>query len=103
MVSVSVLYPKTDGSHFDYEYYLQKHVPMVRSRCQPLGLSRLDLIRGISTLNGGQPGFELIGILTFESKEQMQSALAQAGEEILSDIPNFTNISPYIQLNDLIS
>ena len=76
---------------------------MVRSRCQPMGLARLDLIRGATTLDGGQPSFELIGMLTFESSEQVEAALAQSGQEILGDIPNFTNISPYIQMNELIS
>jgi uncharacterized protein (TIGR02118 family) len=103
MVVISVLYPKTGESHFDYDYYLQKHMPLVRSRLQPMGLTTDVLIRGTSTLDGGQPGFELIGFLTFHSAEQVQAALAAFGKEIIEDIPNFTNLSPLIQMNDLIS
>ena len=35
--------------------------------------------------------------------EQVQAALAAFGKEIIEDIPNFTNVSPLIQMNDLIS
>jgi uncharacterized protein (TIGR02118 family) len=96
MVVIPVLYPKTAESHFDHDYYLQKHVPLVRSRWQAMGLIRDVLIRGTSTLDGGQPGFELIGFLTFHSAEQVQAALAAFGQEIIGDIPNFTNVSPLI-------
>jgi uncharacterized protein (TIGR02118 family) len=103
MVVISVLYPKTEESHFDHDYYLQKHIPLVRSRFQPLGLISDVLMRGTSTLDGGPPGFELIGFLTFPSAEQVQTALTAFGKEIIEDIPNFTNVSPLIQMNDLIS
>jgi uncharacterized protein (TIGR02118 family) len=103
MVVVSVFYPKTDTSHFDFDYYLQKHMPLVRSRFQPMGLIRDMLIRGTSTLDGGRPDFELIGFLTFDSEEQVKAALAKFGQEILGDIPNYTNVSPIMQMNDLIS
>jgi uncharacterized protein (TIGR02118 family) len=103
MVLISVLYPKTAESHFDHAYYLQKHIPLVRARWQAMGLTRDVLIRGTSTLDGGQPGFELIGLLTFDSAKQVQAALAAFGKEIIGDIPNFTNVSPLIQMNDPIS
>ena len=32
MIKVSVLYPNNDGSKFDMEYYLAKHMPMVRQK-----------------------------------------------------------------------
>ena len=100
MVVISVLYPKTSESHFDHDYYLQKHIPMVRSRWQAMGLKSDVLMRGTSTLDGQPPSYELIGFLTFHSVEQVQAALAAFGQEIIGDIPNFTNVSPLIQMND---
>jgi hypothetical protein len=32
MVLVSVMYPNEAGSSFNHEYYLQKHIPLVRER-----------------------------------------------------------------------
>lgn len=100
MVIVSVLYPKTSESRFDHTYYLRNHMPLVRSRWEPMGLMGDSLMRGSATLDAQQPPFELIGLLRFESSEKVEAALAAFGAEILEDIPNFTNVSPIIQMNE---
>src|SRR5437773_10674077 len=33
MIRVSVMYPRTEGDSFDMDYYVNKHMPMVRDRC----------------------------------------------------------------------
>jgi len=98
MVTISVLYPKTESSHFDHQYYTGKHIPLVRSLWTGMGLERVELLRGTGTLEGVPPAYELIGTLTFASIEQIQAALAK-GAEVLADIPNFTDVQPVIQLN----
>jgi uncharacterized protein (TIGR02118 family) len=99
MVPVSVLYPKSADSPLDHDYYMQTHIPLVRARWQAMGLVSDSILRGVSTLDGQPPAYELIGILTFDSVENVQAALAAHGAEIIGDIPNFTNVSPLIQLN----
>ena len=42
MIKVSVLYPNTEGSRFDMDYYVNKHMPMVQSK---LGSSCLGVKR----------------------------------------------------------
>ncbi len=32
MIKVSVFYPNEEGKKFDWEYYLNKHIPMVRQK-----------------------------------------------------------------------
>lgn len=32
MIRVSVMYPKQDGGEFNYDYYLQTHMPLVKER-----------------------------------------------------------------------
>jgi uncharacterized protein (TIGR02118 family) len=102
MVIVSVLYPAIE-SGFNHDYYLQTHVPLVKSRWMPMGLTNVELMRGAATLDGATIPFELIGLLTFASMEQMQSALSAHGAEIIGDIPNFTAATPQIQINDAIA
>jgi uncharacterized protein (TIGR02118 family) len=100
MVIVTVLYPKSAESRFDMNYYLEKHIPLVKARCQEWGLEGVSLTRGTGTLDGTVPPFEVIGHLAFASAQQMQGALAAHGPEIIGDIPNFTNVQPLIQIDE---
>jgi uncharacterized protein (TIGR02118 family) len=98
MIIVSVLYPKTSDSRFDHDYYMQKHFPLVNSTWEPTGLESYNVFRGVSALDGSPPAYELIAHLGFTSPEHLQNSLA-AGAAVLSDIPNFTNVQPLIQIN----
>jgi uncharacterized protein (TIGR02118 family) len=97
MIILSVLYPKTTESKFDVDYYLETHIPLVRSRWSGMGLQKVDLIHGAAALDGGMPTYEVIGQLTFESEESLGRALRQYGSEIIADIPKFTDVQPIIQ------
>lgn len=100
MLAVTVSYPKTPDSHFDFDYYLQQHIPMVRSVCEPFGLKDIVLWRGQAALDGSPAAFELIGTLLFESPAAIQAVLEQHGLEIMKDIPNFTTIRPAMQISE---
>ena len=101
MIIVSVLYPSGVGSKFDMDYYLQRHIPMVQRR---LGapLKRVAVERG---LVGGAPGapppYLAAAHLYFESVEAFQGAFAPHAEPILSDVPNYTNTTPLIQISEV--
>ena len=101
MIIVSVLYPNGPGSKFDLDYYLKRHMPMVQQR---LGapLKRVAVERG---LGGGAPGapppFLAAAHLHFDSVEAFQAAFAPHAEPILSDVPNYTNTTPVIQISEV--
>src|SRR5580658_3875497 len=103
MIILSVLYPRTGESRFDHGYYLEKHVPLVQSRLSPMGLERVEIMRGNSAPDGSSAGFELICLLGFSSMEAMQQGLAVYGNEIRADISNFTNVQPLVQVNTPVS
>jgi uncharacterized protein (TIGR02118 family) len=100
MLHVAVMYPKTADSTFDLEYYLTKHVPMVKERLASSGLTAVQVDEG---LGGGVPGdppaYAVIGALLFDSMEGMQSGMAAHGGEIMGDLANFTNVLPTIQVS----
>ena len=100
MVVVSVMYPKTAESYFDLRYYLDKHIPLVKARLNEMGLRSIHVLRGATALDGGSPAFELIAQLTFDSTQQVQEGLVKHGQEIMTDIPKFTNVQPLIQMNE---
>ncbi len=100
MVSLTVLYPKSESSHFDHDYYINKHIPLVRERFTSMGLTDVRLVRGTTTPDGSAARFELIGLLSFPSDAELSAALAAHGGEVMGDVPNFTNIQPVIQISE---
>ncbi len=102
MIRVTVLYPKSADSHFDWDYYVNKHTPMVHDRLTPLGMLRIEVDQGIGGLAPGQPpAYEAIAYLVFESVEDLQKGLATHGAEIMGNIANYTSIQPQIQVNQI--
>jgi uncharacterized protein (TIGR02118 family) len=103
MVLVSVLYPNQPGSRFDERYYLDKHIPMVRQRWEPMGLTDVRLLRGTNTPDGGPAPFRVMALLTFASADALQKAAAAHGAELFGDIPNFTDVQPVAQVNEALA
>lgn len=102
MIKVSVLYPTTEGSRFDMDYYLATHMPLVQEK---LG----DACRAVSVeegVNAGAPGtaptYHVITQMAFDSEEAFGTAFAPAAGDILSDIANFTDIAPVMQISSVL-
>jgi uncharacterized protein (TIGR02118 family) len=99
MTKVSVLYPNGEGKTFDMEYYCEKHLPMVGGL---LG----DYLKGATVeqgLGGGAPGSPApylgMGNMYFDSVEDFGKAFGPNAEKIMGDLPNFTNVTPVIQVS----
>jgi uncharacterized protein (TIGR02118 family) len=101
MIKVSVLYPSGEGKTFDIAYYCDKHIPMAR-RLLGAALKGVAVEQGIA---GGEPGapapFLAIGHLSFESLEAFMRAFLPAADALRSDIPNYTNSRPTIQISEV--
>ncbi len=97
MVSLTVLYPKADGSQFDLDYYLNTHTPLVKQRLTPEDMVSVDLRAGMAGAAPDSPlAYAMVCNLNFETIEQIQAALAKHGPELTGDIPNFTNVQPLL-------
>ena len=90
-VKVSVLYPASEGSTFDMDYYKTTHREIVERVLGP------GAVRGEQGIDD-QP-FMATGHLIYESMEAMQTGMAgpDAGEA-MADVANFTNITPQMQI-----
>jgi uncharacterized protein (TIGR02118 family) len=101
MVKVSVLYPQKDGANFDMNYYLTKHMPLVRQRLGA-ALKGLSVDQGLAGAAPNSPApFAALGHLLFDSVADVQSALGAHGPELMADVPNFTNIQPTVQISEV--
>jgi uncharacterized protein (TIGR02118 family) len=100
MIRVTVLYPNDEGTTFDHEYYLDTHMPLVAERCGD-ALHEWTVDRGIA---GGEPGapppYHAMARLTFDSVDAFQSSFGPNADEILGDIPTFTNAPVVVQISE---
>ena len=101
MIKLSVFYPNEEGKKFDMDYYLNKHLSMVKDK---LG-SALKNVSAEQGLGGTEPGspptYIAMGHLLFDSVEAFQNAFGPHIENIMADIPNYTDIQPTIQISEV--
>ena len=100
MLVVTVMYPNTDGSKFDRDYYVNTHIPLVDRHWTGHGYQGAELIEG---LGGGGPGepatYQVMAILRFDDMDAFQNCLGRGGEEIMADVANFTDVQPILQVS----
>lgn len=102
MVCVSVMYGNAPGKKFDHTYYNQKHIPMVKDRLSS-GLQRCEVDQGVGGAVPGAPApFACICRLYFNTLPEFQQAFAAHAAELTSDVPNYTDIQPQIQISQLV-
>jgi len=101
MIKVSVLYPHKDDAKFNMDYYLTKHIPLVRQRLGT-ALKGVSVDQGIA---GGAPNspapFVAVCQLLFDGIAEVQSAMGTHGPELMGDVPNFSNIEPTVQISEV--
>ncbi len=100
-ITVTVFYPNDAGSKFDMDYYLGTHCPLVKEKWGAAGMNSLNVVKGAATPDPQTPPpYQVIAILNFESLQAFQGAVAESGAEVMGDIPNFTDVTPSIQINE---
>jgi uncharacterized protein (TIGR02118 family) len=101
MIKVSIFYAQSANASFDMDYYVTKHMPMVRdklgSACKGMAIDQ--------GIGGGAPGtpptYVAIGHFLCESVQAFQAAFAPHAKEIMADIPKYTKIQPIIQFSEV--
>ena len=103
MIKVTVLYPNEEGKKFDFDYYLNKHLPMVQDLLAPMGMQKGEVEKGLSSADPSQPApFVAVGHLFFETADQVHAAFSTHGSQIMGDIKNYTDIQPTIQIAEVL-
>ena len=95
MVTVTVLYPRTDDVTFDMDYYKEKHFGLIR---ETLG----DKLKGESIHQVLDGPFVAYCQMHLDSIEDFQSGMAERGAEIMGDVANYTNVQPQILISSTI-
>ena len=101
MIRVTVLYPNTPGARFDHESYAGKHLDLVKERLGSALISS-EANKGLgSAVPGSPPPFIAAGHLVFNSLDDFQKSFGQHAQEIMGDLPNFTDIEPQVQISEI--
>lgn len=102
MIQVSVLYPNQDEARFDMTYYTEIHIPLVK-RLTGQACRRVAVQRGLSGPQPkSRPAYIALGHLYFDSVPSFEEAFGPHASKIMADLPNFTNLKPIIQINEVI-
>lgn len=104
MVKICILYPNTQGARFDLAYYVQTHMPMsIDLLSQHPGFQGVSVEHGLA---GGVPGTEAAYIamchFQFDRVESFMDAFTPHAAKLQADMPNYTNIEPVIQVNNVL-
>lgn len=102
MIKVTAMYPHTEGARFDFAYYVDKHMPMVNDRFG--GACKYYTIdKGVAGMTpGSAPAYGVMSHFLFDSVGAFQSAFAPHAQEILGDISNYTDLTPVIQISEVV-
>ena len=104
MIKISILYPNSPDSRFDLPYYIGMHMPM------SIGLlSAHPGFKGVSVeqgVGGAMPdtdaAYVIMCHLQFDSLESFMDAFMPHAATLQSDMPNYTDIEPIIQVNKVL-
>lgn len=102
MIKVSVMYPNTPGARFNHAYYRDKHMPLVQSRMGS-ACKYYTIDRGLAGGTADAPA-TYVGMchIFCDSVESFQTAFGPHAQEIMGDIPNYTDIAPVIQISEVV-
>jgi uncharacterized protein (TIGR02118 family) len=101
VIKVTILYPNTPGSRFDFDYYLGSHMPL---SIELLGSAMRSVIveRGLSP-GAAWPDHAYAAICSFvcDSREAYEQAFFPHMERLQADIPNYTDVEATIQISEI--
>ena len=103
MIKVSVMYPYQNGARFDFDYYRDKHMPLLKELMGAACL-KYSVEKGLA---GGAPGTPptYLGLCHFycDTLESFTKAFGPHADVLNGDIPNYTDLVPVIQISEVLA
>ena len=101
-IKVTIMYANGDDKTFDMDYYTQNHMPMLAELFGE-AMIKYEIDEGMAGRTPDDPlPYLAIGYLHFNSLSDYQEAFGPNAEQILNDIPNYTNIRPTVQISKVV-
>ncbi len=98
MIRALVLYPRIEGKKFDFDYYKNHHMKLVKEKLKPL---KIEIDSGIINPENPSP-FIAVSHMIFESREDLANRYREASKILNEDKSKFTDIDIITQISDII-
>ena len=95
MYRVTLMYPKTEGEDFDYDYYVEKHMPFAAEQ-----LGDACISWDVDKVVFGP--YHVIGHINVTSLEEFKEITGAARAEFTADIQKCTKIVPAVVMSEVI-
>lgn len=98
--SMQVIYPVSDDSSFDHDYYATAHMKIVGEHLGAF-IDRTLVTKGLAGGPDTPPPYHAIATIVFRDDEAMGEAMKHM-QPVLADLPNFTNVRPNVLIGEVI-
>lgn len=102
MVQLSILYPKREDATFNWDYYLNTHMPL-SLKLQGEAVQRVTIARGIENIPSTPVAHVAITTFLYDSVDAFMAAFMPHASVLQGDMPNYTNIQPVIQFSEVLA
>ena len=104
MIKISILYPNKKGGRFDMRYYAETHMPLAIALLSVhCGYKGVSVERGLGGLVSKTDAVYVVMChFLFDSTEDFVQAFTPHAARLQSDIPNYTDIEPVIEVNEVV-
>jgi uncharacterized protein (TIGR02118 family) len=103
MVNIASIYPVMENYRFDFDYYLNRHMPRSIELLSPAkGYRGVSVEKGIEWKEPElKSNYVAMCHYYFDTVEDFLTAFLPHAEELQGDIANYTDIIPQIQINEV--
>jgi len=102
MITVTVMYENKPDARFDHEYYRETHMPLVKARMGE-SCKYYTVEKGLTGSAPGSPApYIALCHIFCDSLESFEAGFGPHMEEIMADIPNYTELVPLVQISEVV-
>lgn len=97
---LTVLYPWAADARFDFDYYRNKHLVMLRD-LYGKSVGKMQVRKGLHKGDGSAPAFIASVTIEILSMDAFDAAGKEHLPKLIADVPNFTNVIPVAQVEEV--
>jgi uncharacterized protein (TIGR02118 family) len=103
MIKLCIQYPSDGSSFFDFNYYLDVHLPMAEQLLRDFGFQGYEVQRCTATISGDAPEFLCITQIEFSSLDELRQGMQAHGAELSADFARYTDSKPVATVTEVIA